>query len=267
VLDDLSNQGGVPGDYARLADDSGAQWGYPPLVTVGGNPVWRQTNASRHVRQFQSRRSLLAWKVFGERLDGWTNEDHPTESVPGDPDTLPPGAQINEADLDFTGTIMPPPGSGVDPLTMEQRMTIARWIDLGCPIDTAEGTAGDVYGWFLDDLRPTLAVSAPRPNLNPSGVQEIRVGIADNYTGIASGSLSIKSDIEIEGRAPGTELADLLQPRGDSVFEIPLTQPLGDVFSAHLFVEVADNQGNVTRVNREFSVPPTGPQPSALVFH
>jgi len=53
---------------------------------------------------FQSRRSLLMWKLFGERLDGWTNADHPTETVPGDPMTLPMGASANEADLDYTGS-------------------------------------------------------------------------------------------------------------------------------------------------------------------
>ncbi len=41
-------------------------------------------------------------------------------------------------------------------------MLFARWIDLGCPINTAEGTADDAFGWFLDDLRPTLTVDQPR---------------------------------------------------------------------------------------------------------
>ncbi len=45
-------------------------------------------NASRYIRMFQSRRSLLVWKIFGERLDGWTNDDFPTETTPGDARTL-----------------------------------------------------------------------------------------------------------------------------------------------------------------------------------
>jgi hypothetical protein len=28
------------------------------------------------------------WKVFGRRLDGFTNEHFATEAVPGDPDSL-----------------------------------------------------------------------------------------------------------------------------------------------------------------------------------
>jgi hypothetical protein len=64
VLDDLSLVNDLPGDYRRLCDDRDAQWGHPPVIANG---TWRQTNASRYVRRFQSRRSLLAWKVFGER--------------------------------------------------------------------------------------------------------------------------------------------------------------------------------------------------------
>lgn len=130
MLDNYTNVGGLPGDYVRLANDSNAQFGYPPLVNVGG-PRWRQTNAGRYIRAFQSRRSMLMWKLFGQRLDGWTTADHPTETVPGDASTLPPGASVNAADLDYTGTMMPPPGSGVAPLTIDEKMTFARWIDLG----------------------------------------------------------------------------------------------------------------------------------------
>jgi hypothetical protein len=57
--------------------------------------------------------------------------DHPTERVPGDADTLPAGADVNEADLDFTGMMMPPPGSGVPPLSADEKMTFARSDQLG----------------------------------------------------------------------------------------------------------------------------------------
>src|SRR6185436_15257522 len=85
VLDDTTITGGLPRDYVVLADDPTATGGYPPVI---GNREWRQTNASRYVRAFQSRRSLLMWKLFGARLDGWTNAEHVTESTPGDPATL-----------------------------------------------------------------------------------------------------------------------------------------------------------------------------------
>ncbi|GMU91183.1 MAG: hypothetical protein AMXMBFR4_02410 [Candidatus Hydrogenedentota bacterium] len=254
VLDDRKLYNGLPGDYLRLALDTDARWGYKPLVTVAGKPQWRQTNASRYVRQFQSRRSLLTWKVFGQRLDGWKNKDHPTEKVPGDPSTLSGNPNINDCDLDFTGTIMPPPNSGVKPLTENQKMTIARWIDLGCPIDTRKGTPDAKYGWFGDDLRPTLTVSAPRPGANPGPLGVIRVGFADAYTGIKPGSLSIVADFPVNGRQPGQELADLAQGVADGVYAIHLSQPLPAGSEGNLYVEVADVQGNITQVDVAFSV-------------
>src|SRR5271163_1478093 len=104
----------MPGTYYRLALDRDAKFGHKPVIHNGS---WRQTNASRYVRMFQSRRSLLTWKVFGRRTDGWTNDDFPTETVPGDASTLtwkgqpvPNTPQYrNLADLDYNGVPMPPP--------------------------------------------------------------------------------------------------------------------------------------------------------------
>lgn len=253
VLDDHALYSGLPGDYKRLADDRAAQWGHPPVISNG---TWRQTNASRYVRMFQSRRSLLIWKIFGERLDGWTNADHPTESTPGVAASLPPGADPNEADLDFTGTAMPPPGSGAPPLSADEKRLFARWIDLGCPINTAAGSSSAAYGWFLDDLRPTLAVSSPRPGRNEPPLERIRIGVADAYSGIAPGSISVASSIALAGRPAGAELADLLQPLGDGRYDLPLSPPLTLIGDATLHVAVRDVQGNITRVAQRFSVTP-----------
>jgi hypothetical protein len=242
----------APGDYMRLCRDEGARWGYAPLVSVG-TPVWRQTNASRYVRLFQSRRSLLLWQVFGERLDGWTNGDHPTETTPGNPTTLPGGpSQINLADLDFTATASHP-ASGLAGMNIDEKLTFARWVDLGCPINTGQGANAN-FGWFVDDQRPTLAVSVPRPGLNPVAPALIRVGIADAYTGIAPGSLSITATIPLAGRLAGAQLADLAVAQGGGIYTIALGGPLPDVAQARLYARVADNQGNLTRVVVTFSV-------------
>ena len=68
---------------------------------------------------------------------------------------------------------MPPPDavkSGkVAPLSDEDRRTLVRWIDLGCPIDLAydpQGPARSGFGWALDDQRPTLTVASPKPGAN-----------------------------------------------------------------------------------------------------
>jgi|CXWL01.1.fsa_nt_gi hypothetical protein len=243
-LDDLSLVNGLPGDYRRLADDAGAEWGHPPVISNG---TWRQTNASRYVRMFQSRRSLLVWKVFGQRLDGWTNADHPTETVPGNAGTLPAGADPNAADLDYTGTLMPPPGSGYPALSEAEKMTFGRWIDLGCPIDLGP------HGWFRDDQRPVLTVTSPRSGLTETPITELRAGAADGYSGLAPGSLSIWADFVVAGRPAGSELVDLFQEVADGVWVQALAAPLPPLVERKLTVQVADNQGNVTRVEQSFS--------------
>ncbi|MFM8471259.1 MAG: hypothetical protein ACKODH_15080, partial [Limisphaerales bacterium] len=68
-----------PGTYYRLALDEKAKFGFKPI----GYDSWGYPNASRYIRKMQARRSLLVWKIFGERLDGFTNDDHPSEPEPG----------------------------------------------------------------------------------------------------------------------------------------------------------------------------------------
>ena len=48
-----------------IALDERAKYGYKPV----GWDSWGYPNASRYVRKFQSRRSLLYWKIYHERLD------------------------------------------------------------------------------------------------------------------------------------------------------------------------------------------------------
>jgi hypothetical protein len=248
ALDDYASYGGLPGDYARLANDSAARWGYKPVIS---SRTWRQSNASRYLRPFQSRRSLLIWKIFGRRLDGWSNPDHPTESIPGDPSTLPAGADPNKADLDYTGDIMPPPGSPVPSLSEDEKMTFARWVDLACPINT-----GTAYNWHADDLRPTLTVSSPRQNRNQPPWAEIRLGLADAYSGISNATLSIKADFPVNGAPPNTELVGQGSFVESGIFVIPLATPLTSLAASHLTAAVADAQGNRTTVKVRFWVAP-----------
>ncbi|MEO8602844.1 MAG: hypothetical protein ABI629_09725, partial [bacterium] len=265
-LDDTALvDGQLPGDYARLADDWQARWGYPPVIGAGAG--WRQTNASRYIRMFQSRRSMLMWKLYGQRLDGWSNADHPTETTPGNAATLPAGANANAADLDFTGQIMPPPGSGVAPLSEDEKMLFARWIDLGAPINWADNGA-NAYGWFLDDLRPALDVSLPRPGINEAPLNAIRLGAADADSGVNWAMLSITADFAVNGRAAGAQLADLAQASGDGIRTLTLATPISSRAAGNLAVSIEDVQGNITRVARRFSVQAAGgptPTPTATV--
>src|SRR5262249_25228890 len=157
---------------------------------------------SRYVWAFQSRRSLLIWKIFGERLDGFSNDDHPMEAVPGDPTSLQLKGQPfkqspqnrDHPDVGYTGGIMPPPEAvagtyavadgkkiKVAPLSAEDKFTLVRWIDLGCPIDLDFDAANPQergFGWMLDDTRPTLTLTYPKAGVNPP-LTRIVVGMHD----------------------------------------------------------------------------------------
>ena len=242
----------VPGTYYRLAMDYAARFGHKPI-----NGSWRNLNASRYIRMFQSRRSLLVWKIFGKRMDGWSNDDFPTETTPGDARTLAlkgepianTPANRNRADLDYTGGIMPPPAAvkdgSVKPLTDEDRLTIVRWIDLGCPIDL-----DPAHGWMLDDQRPTLTVATPKIGSNPP-LDRILIGMHD-YAGLDEKSFGVIADFAVNGMPAGTNLAPQFKTTASGVWELPvspaLTLPRGK-----LRVSVKDKQGNATRIERTFT--------------
>ena len=249
VLDDETLVDGYDRTFLHLASDPDALAGIPPVIS---GRQWRQTNASRYVRMFQSRRSLLAWKVFGRRLDGWVNGDHPTETVAGDPRTLPSNGDANGADLDYTGTIMPPPGSSVPPLSEDEKMTIARWIDLGASI-TRQGDAS-YHGYYADELKPTLTVSSPRSGINAHPIDEIRIGMFDAYSGIDRTALSVVADVAINGHPAGTELAPAFVESSPGVWTLQVTPPITNLPNANLAISVRDNAGNITRIDRSFSV-------------
>jgi hypothetical protein len=273
---DLPEIGKAPGTYVRLAGDHSykAKFGYKPLWY---ETRWCFPNASRYVRMFQSRRSLLVWKILGRRTDGWTNEDHPTETVPGDAATLqwhgkrlePTHENMMKADLDYTGSIMPPPqavaGSfaapdgtkiKVAPLTDEDRRTIIRWIDLGCPIDfdyDPRHPDQRSYGWMGDDTRPTLALLYPKAGENTS-LTRLVLGACDYFSGLDEKSLSVTADVEIDGIAAGKELAAHFQRSTDDVWQWKLAKPLPPLRKAVLSVSVKDKSGNITLIQRTFSV-------------
>lgn len=256
------HEGTFPGTYYRLALDEAGKFGHkPPTYDSWGYP-----NASRYVRKFQSRRSLLLWKVCGERLDGFTNDDHPSADKPGSRTLVhrgqPVGPKGNRAyyDLDYLPPAMPPADAvaagTVKGLTDEDRRTLARWIDLGCPIDLdfdPQHPDRRGYGWRLDDNRPVLALSYPAPGAN-AALSRIVIGMHDYDTGLDLARFTVTADFAIDGMAGGTNLAPQFRRRADGVWELRLARPITDLPRGRLTVSVADRQGNVTRVERTFSV-------------
>jgi hypothetical protein len=225
----------------------------------------------------QARRSLLIWKVYGQRLDGFRNDDFVHDSVPGDPTSLRwqgmPVADMpanrERIEIAYTGGIMPPPAAvagtcvgpdgkkiKVAPLTDEDKRTLVRWIDLGCPIDLdydANRPEERGYGWMLDDQRPTLTVTYPRPGANAE-LTRILVGMHDYGTGIDPASFTVTADFPVDGLKPGVNLAGRFKEKSEGVRELRLAAPIRKLERGTLTVAVRDRQGNVTRIERTISV-------------
>jgi hypothetical protein len=256
----------VPGTYARLAADTKGEYGHKPLNKHG----WTDLSASRYIKLMQARRSLLIWKLYGKRLDGWNNEDLPYEATPGDPGSLrqhgkpvPDTPQNrNLAHIGYTGGVMPPPEAvagtyetpdgrkiQVPGLSDEERMTFVRWIDLGCPIDLS-GEPGK--GWALDDQRPTLTLTAP-PAGDSGPLTRILVGMHDYGTGLDMKTFHVSADLAINGIPAGKELAGEFRAKSPGVWELTL-KGIGKLATSNITVSVSDRQGNIARIERRFTL-------------
>jgi hypothetical protein len=241
--------------------DGGETGTYRQLVRSGD----RKTK--RYVWPSQSRTSLLAWKLFGRRTDGFPDKVTPETKS----DYASHLARGGDPYAEFKGSIMPPPDAvagtykapdgrtiKVEPLTDEGRRTILRWIDLGCPIDLdydAKDPARPGRGWMLDDQRPTLAVTLPRAGRNDS-LGRILVGMHDYGSGVDEKSFTATADFDIDDVPAGQELAGKFRPRADGVWEWELDRPVPALAGGVLTVAVKDRQGNVTKVERTIAVRP-----------
>ena len=287
----------APGTWVRLARDTGHS-GYGQPHRFGRrapNGYWDipaeygAQQVSRYVRVFQSRRSLLAWKIFGKRLDGFRDEDFITERVPGDNTTLQyrgrpvvvkdhhlyfkddPQKETPPFSLTFSGSIMPPPEAvagtyvgpdgkkiKVEPLSDEDRLTLVRWIDLGCPIDLTYDPANPdqpkgIGGFMVDDSRPTLALVSPQPGANEP-LTRILVGMYDYYTGLDLKSFEVTADFPVNGTPAGRNLAPQFKPLPGWRWELKLDKPITQLAKGTLTIAVKDGQGNITQIERTFEV-------------
>jgi hypothetical protein len=242
--------GGLVLDDDRVVRDTRSPGTYRNLVHPGGR------DTTRYVWPSQSRNSLLAWKLFGRRTDGF-------------PEKMVPGAERDHAGLlarggspysPFKGSIMPPPeavkAGKVKALSDEDRRTILRWIDLGCPIDHDYDPGRPERrgrGWMLDDQRPTLTLTYPRPGTNEP-LTRLLVGMHDYGTGLDLDSFRVVASFPLDGVPAGEDLARRFKAKADGVWELALSRPLADLPSGRLTVSVKDREGNTSRIARTFSV-------------
>ena len=142
------------------------------------------------------------------------------------------------------------------PLSAEDRLTLVRWVDLGCPIDLDYNPAKPAergHGWMLDDTRPTLTMTYPKPGANPL-LTRILVGMHDYYTGLDMASFQVVADFKLDGNVAGQNLASKFKEKSPGVWEWKLARPLTELPKGKLTVSVKDRQGNVTRIERTLSV-------------
>ncbi len=222
----------------HLALDDSTPIKEPGLVPWAENVHVRQglpRNYARLVQYcwaFQSRRSPLVWKVYGKRLDGFTNDDIPSPAIDYDNkqnvlDWCHHSRRF-ERDVDFTGSPMPPAKAlagefegpqgqliQVPPLGDEDKLTLVRWIDIGCPIDLDYDPSDPLrrgQGWMLDEGRPTLTLADPQPGENAEPLSLLLVGMHDYGTGLGLESFRVTADFPVDGVPAGENLAPRFQP-------------------------------------------------------
>jgi hypothetical protein len=163
------------------------------------------------------------------------------------------------AHIGFTGSRMPPPdavASGkVQPLSDEDRRTLVRWIDLGCPIDLqySPERAEERVGWLLDDQRPTLTLTSPVPGTNKR-LSRILIGMHDYHSGLDLASFQVQADFPVNGTAAGENLAPRFRQVSAGVWELKLASPITTLSTGKITVAIKDQQGNLSRTERMISI-------------
>lgn len=224
---------GFPGTYYRLVRDYEADYG---LGTPSGTfENFLPPTLTRYLRAFQARDSMLIWKIFNARLDGRQNN-------------------TRDGDLDFT-----PSAAHANLMTWAEKMKFVRWVDLGAPIDLSNRGA---WGWFEDDLRPTLWASPTGAQANASRNQ-VTVSAYDLESGLKNNSLRVTFNIPINGHAAGYNFAQGINPANGATVNVPLGASVNlAVSNAVMTVQIQDNAGQLTEIVRSFSASGNTPTPT-----
>ena len=121
------------------------------------------------------------------------------------------------------------------PLTWDEKMTPARWIDLE------------------DDRRPTLWISPTVSEARKGPVSAIAVGAYDLESGLASGALSMTFNVAIGGQPAGTNFAAGINPGNGQPVSVPLPAAVNRAaIKAVVTASIKDAAGNVAQVVRTF---------------
>jgi len=205
---------------ALILDDGDAVW---PRLTKSGGYDYIKPQVSKWIRSPQARMSQFVWVAWGERLDGRTN------ATRGD-------------DVDY------PDAHPALSLTFEEKRTIARWVDLGLPINYP-GVSTDGFGYEDDNQLPALHIYSPQNGSAPIN-QKIRVGVTDAQSGVNWATLSLSY---YDTSTPGTVL-NITSFDRDERGIVKANMPALSVGNTYVFsVTVDDNSGNTETITSRFT--------------
>lgn len=177
--DTLVSEGAVPAMPRSaaliVANRSGKLGGYPPPAAVALSAPW----GSRIAKIDSALESPFYWAFAGgKRLDGRTNADKPSETIQGDPSSIPAGTDYHQIDFDNTPQAEQAHAGLAIPVAAVR--TVAQWFNVGNPVDLTPR-----YGWKLDEGRPAVVIT-------PRG-QRVIVAANDDH-GVDWGTLVVTVD-------------------------------------------------------------------------
>lgn len=186
------------------------------VLTKDPEGTYEMPQISKYIRIPQARQSLLTWVVWGERLDGRNNSER-------------------DNDVDY------PENHPALALTDLEKRTIARWIDLGAPIDfPALNMAGQDGFRYTDDYQlPVINIHSPAIGANTETTAII--GFADAMSGINWESI-VLSVYPVDNAANSISIDEFTKSEKSVVtFNLP-TLPTDKNYV--LKAEIADLAGN-----------------------
>ncbi|MDT0627682.1 hypothetical protein [Alteromonas sp. W364] len=215
--------GSAPG---LILDDSVEGKDAFDALTSDTNNEYSYPQVSKYIRTPQARQSLLTWVAWGKRLDGRSNEER-------------------DDDVDY------PNEHPTLQLTDDDKRTIARWIDLGSPIDFPELEIDGGVGFrYTDDYQlPIINISKPITGSNFD--KNASIGFNDAMSGIDWNSLSI-TIIPLDSAETEQTISNYVRSANNVVeFEMSSVQS-GNSYI--LKVEVQDNYGNTNIQTARFLI-------------
>jgi hypothetical protein len=188
----------------------------PYTILTKSDASYSYPQRNKYIRIPQARQSLLTWVVWGERLDGRTNE-------------------TRNNDVDY------PESHPNLELSDSEKRTIARWIDLGSPIDFPDLNNEDFAGFrYTDDYQlPVINIHHPFSGVNTSN--KAVIGFTDAMSGLNWDSLII-SFYDVENASEVTFISEFARnDNGVVSFDMPGLSSQTDYV---LKIEINDAYGN-----------------------